>query len=83
LKTWNCTETDLSKPQNQKQTLTHTSFLKRRWTILSVIIGVAPDCAREGYIILILNFDPKFQKNLLLLVQPNNFYSNPVSDENE
>jgi hypothetical protein len=40
--------TDLSKPQNQKQTYTHTSFLERRWTILSVIIGVAPDCAREG-----------------------------------
>jgi hypothetical protein len=43
--------TDLSKPQNQKQTFTHTSFLERRWRILSVIIGVAPDCAREGYYI--------------------------------
>jgi hypothetical protein len=43
--------TDLSKPQNQKQTFAHTVFLERRWTILSVIIGVAPDCAREGYYI--------------------------------
>jgi len=84
LKTRNCTRTDLSKPQNQKQTLMHTSFLERRWTILSVIIGVAPDCAREGHYYIDTWFWSKISKESFITCSNQTiFYSNPVSDENE
>lgn len=50
---------------------------------LSVIIGVAPDCAREAYYI-DTRFWSKISKESFITCSTKQFfYINPVSDENE
>lgn len=79
LKTWNCTKTDLSKPQNQKQTLTHRKKMDNFICHYRCCTRLCQRRVLYWYLILIQNFKRIFY----YLFNQTIFYSNPVSDENE